>query len=96
MLLGRDDELFDDVVLELAEPVEVGAREHDREDIGDQDVTAARGDRPVVHRLADRARDLDRLDLGLEGACEDTVDGPLEPTLDPVEDSHRAPPSRDT
>src|SRR5690606_440655 len=93
VLLGRDDELLDDVLLELAEALVVAVGEADGEDIGDEHVAPARGDGAVVHRLADGARELHRLDLGLEGAREQAVDAPPQPSFDPVEEPHvRAPP----
>ena len=46
--------------------------------------TAARSS--MARRMA--RGDLDRLDLGLEGAREGAVDGTLEALLDPVEQTH--------
>ncbi len=92
MLLGRGDELLLELLVIAGEALVVGVGELDGVEVGDDGATLTHDGGPVVHGPADRAGDLDGLDLGLEGTREDAVDGTLEPVFDPVEQTHRAPP----
>ena len=72
------------------ETVVVGLGELDHEIVRHQGA-ALRHDRgPVVHLPLHRASHLDGLQLGLEGAREGTLDHALEPSLEALQNSHRA------
>lgn len=88
VLHGRGDELVGQVGLELLEAVVVGGGQLDRVDVRDHRATGAEQGSTPVHRAADGARDLDRLDLGLERFGEGTVHCLRQAVLDPVHDSH--------
>jgi hypothetical protein len=71
------------------EPLEVAVGQLDHEVIGYQGAALGDDRGAVVHLPLDRAGHLDRLELGLEGPCEGTLDHPLQAVLKPLQDSHR-------
>ena len=72
------------------EAVVVVRAEVDDEHVGHHGAPAAHHGSALVHLALQRCGDLDRLDLGLERASEGTVDHPVEPLLESVEQTHRA------
>ena len=92
MLLGRGHQLIGQHVRETHQPLEVGGRQLDGEQVRDEGAPVADHRCPVVHGPAHGGRDLHRLDLGLERLGEGTVNRSLESTLDTIEQSHCGPP----
>jgi len=92
MLLGRGDELIGQHVRKTHQALEVGGRQLDGEQVGDEGAPVADHRGPVVHGTAHGGRDLHRLDLRFERLGEGTMNRSLESALDTVEQSHGGPP----
>src|ERR1035437_1373718 len=88
MLLRGGHELIGQHVREAGESFEVAGRQLDGKQVGDEGAPMADGRGPVIHRAAHGGGDLHRLDLGLEGLGEDTMNRSFEPSLDTIEHSH--------
>ena len=71
------------------QPLVVAVGQLDDEVVGYQGPALGDDRRAVVHLPLDRAGHLDRLELGLERACEGTLDHPLQPVLEALQHSHR-------
>src|SRR5581483_8151316 len=72
------------------EPLVIGVRDLDHAVVRYQSPPLGDDGCPVVHLTLNRARHLDRLQFGLEGAREGALDHALEPSLESLQDSHRA------
>jgi hypothetical protein len=70
------------------QPLEVALAEFDGEHVGGDGAVAVEHGGLVVEFALECCGDLDRLDLGAEGAGEGAVDQPVQPLLEPLQDAH--------
>ena len=83
------DELGGQLIGVPAEPLGIALGQLDNEVVGHQRAALGHDRGSIVELTLQRARDLDRLDLGLEGPGEGAVDHALDAPLEALQDPHR-------
>ena len=84
-------ELVDERLAHGGHALVVGARERDREVVGDEDAVARDDGGLGVELAPQRCGDLERLHPALEGLRERATDDAFQPSLEAVEKPHVAP-----